>query len=284
MTDGPASPDQEPRTRRARLGTELRRLRLLAGLPGRRIAEHLDIGQASVSRIENGQTVPTLPQVNAWADAVEASTEKREALIAFTEAALNEVESWRTTQQRGLAAIQGEVQSLEATARVRRCFQPSLVPGLLQTAEYARRVFALVDVLGGDDYGAAAARRLERQRILYDEDYEFEFILTEAALRLRIVPPPAMDAQLAHIASVATLSNVTIRVVPLDAEAWTIPWCGFNLYDERGDLDPFVKIELPHAGETINDPDSVALYRQQLDVFRGSTVSFQDYFRSAQTE
>lgn len=279
MTEGPISQDRGPRAQRIRLGAELRRLRLLAGMSGREVAHHLNIGQASVSRIENGQAVPSLPQVNAWVEAVRASPEQRETLIALTEAALNEVESWRVRQRAGLPSMQADVQSLEATAYVHRCFQPSLIPGLLQTAEYARHVFTLVDVLGDGDYSGAVAGRLERQKILYQEDHRFEFLITEAALKLRICPQRVMDAQLAHIGSVATLSNVKVGVIPLDVDARAIPWCGFNLYDERGDLEPFVTIEMPHAGITVSDPADVRLYQQQLNLLRESAVSFQDYMQ-----
>jgi transcriptional regulator with XRE-family HTH domain len=275
VTEGQTSHDRG--VQRVRLGAELRRLRLLAGLSGREVAHHLGVGQASVSRIENGQTVPPMPQVGLWADAVTASPEQRETMMALAEAALNEIASWRTRQRAGFSTLQADVRADEATARVHYCFQPSLIPGLLQTAEYARRVFALVDVIGDGDYAGGVAGRLERQKILYKGEHRFEFIVTEAALRLRIGSQQVMDVQLAHIETVATLSNVDVWVIPVDVDARAIPWCGFNLYDERGELDPFVTIELPHVGITVSDSADVALYRQQLDLLRESAVSFADY-------
>lgn len=274
MTDEPTSQPRGPRIQRVRLGNELRRLRALAGISGRGVAAQLKIGQASISRLENGQAVPSLPQVNAWADAVGATEEQRTMLVALTEAALNEVETWRARMREGLPAMQDDVSDLEESARLHLSFQPVIVPGLLQIADYARRVFELVDVLGGGDYAGAVARRLERQRILYADGHRFEFVLTEAALRLRIVPPQVMAAQLAHIGNVATLENVDVRVVLLDAESTVIPWCSFTIYDECGDLGPFVRVELPHVGVHASDLDDVELYRRQHAELRRSAVPY----------
>lgn len=265
MTDG------QPRVQRTRLGAELRRLRLLAGLSGREVARRLGIGHASVSRIENAQQVPSLPEVNAWADAVGATPESRALLITLVEAALNEVETWRVRLRAGLPAMQADVRQLEATAVTQRKVLPTIVPGLLQTAEYARRVFEIVDVLGDSDYAAAVAERMQRQQILYDPAHQFEFLITEAALRWRPGPPSMLAAQLDHIRSASTLSNVTLGVIPVDAQMRAVPWCGFTLYEDRADdQPPFVAMETAHAGLVVSDPEDVAIYRRQLELFRES--------------
>lgn len=261
------------RVQRGRLGAKLRRLRLLAGLSGREIAAHVGMGQASVSRIENGQQVPSLPETMAWANAVGATPEQHSALTALVEAALNEVETWRARMRtEGLPAMQIDVRELEATANTLHVFQPTIVPGLLQTAEYARQVFTLSDVVGGGDYAGAVAARIERQQILYDKHRHFEFLLTETALRWR--PGSAvLAAQLDRVASIATLDNVEVAVIPTNADMRAIPWCGFILYEDRvGDGQPFVTLETPHARLTVSDPGDVEIYGQQLALLRTSAV------------
>lgn len=268
MTDRTA-----PRVQRSRLGAELRRLRKLAGISGRAAAGHVGIGQASVSRIEAGQQVPSMPEVRAWAEAVEATPEQRQHLEELTEAALNEVEQWRARQQAGLPTMQADTQYLEATARTMIGFQPTIVPGLLQTAEYARRVFEVVDVVGGLDYPGAVQARLERQRILYEQDRRFEFLISEEALRRRIVSADILTAQLHHIASMATLPTITIGIIPTEAPVRALPWCGFNLHDDVDDNQPpYVMIEMAHAGITVSDPDDVAIYRQQIQLLRETAL------------
>jgi len=242
-------------------------------MSGREVASHIGIGQASVSRIENAQAVPSLPEVKAWAEAVGAPEDVRASLAVLAEAALNEVETWRTRQGAGLAAMQDDVRALADTARTLRNFQPTIVPGLLQTAEYARRVFSLVDMLGKDDYAAAVAARIERQQALYDETRTFEFIITEAALRWRPGPPAVLLAQLDRLRSIATLDNVSIGVLPVNTDVSAIAWCGFSIYEDRDeDHEPFVMIETPHAGMTISDPADVSTYRELLSVIRQAAI------------
>ncbi len=64
-----------------------------------------------------------------------------------------------------------------------RSFQTVWLPGLLQTAEYARLLLPLVDVTGVMDHAAAVVARLERQRLLFRRETTFEFLVTEGALR-----------------------------------------------------------------------------------------------------
>lgn len=265
-----------PHAQRARLGGELRRLRRLAGLSGRDVARLIGVSQAHVSRVENGQAVPPLPQVSAWADVVRANDDTRALLAVLAEAAVNEVDSWRTRFDAGLPAMQQNVHEIEAAAGTLCYFQPSIVPGLLQTAEYARRVFEITDVRGWGDHAAAVAARLERQQILYQPGKHFEFLLTEAALRLRIGPPHVIRGQVDHVASLMSLDTVEVGLIPLDADARVIPWSGFNLYDDIADGQAFVTIELPHAWLTVSDPDDVAIYRQQLAGIREAAIFGED--------
>lgn len=266
------------RTHRRRLGAELRRLRTLSGLSGRALADRVGLSQSSISRAENGHQVLSLPEVDRWADAVGATEEQRETLHALTEAALNEIETWRERQRtEGLRGMQAHVGQLEATARSLVNFQPTLVPGLLQTAAYALRVFALVDVLGNDDHPAAVQARLERQKILYDTRRSFEFIMLDEVLRRPVVPADVLAAQLDHIASVATLPNVTVRVIPVCAPVRALPWCGFNLHADLADGEPpYVMVELPHAGVTVSDPEDVAIYQRHLTLLRESSLPVQE--------
>jgi transcriptional regulator with XRE-family HTH domain len=157
----------EPNSARAYLGAELARLRKMAGLGGRALATRLGISQAKVSRIETGLGVPSIPEINAWADAVGADADARRHLLRLLEAAWSDVEPWRAAPA-GRTHLQDEVREIEATARTVREFQPQLIPGLLQTPEYARRVFAVVDPHGQMDHDAAVTARLRRQEAFYE--------------------------------------------------------------------------------------------------------------------
>lgn len=268
MTSDPQQ--AEPRTQRKRLGRELRRLREMAGISGDAMGAVIHKGQATVSRVENGKAVIALPQVMAWADATRASPDARQLLTALTAAALNEVETWRTRMaDEGLPAMQNGQRELESTAHTIRVFTTAIMPGLLQTDDYARRVFAVSDVLGTGDYAAAAARRLERQQILLDPAHQFEFLMTEAAVRWKPGSLAVHTAQIDRIEYLATLRNVTVGVLPQDVGWAGIAWTGFNIYEDRDDgQEPLVTIEVPHARLVATDPDDVAIYHTQLDLLR----------------
>ncbi|MFD7158264.1 helix-turn-helix domain-containing protein [Kribbella sp. NPDC059898] len=278
---------QTPRTPRQRLGAELRRLRALAGVSGRQLAQRTGMSQSRVSRIERGEALASIPELIQWLEQ-SGATDRLERMVSATEEALNQTDGWQEFMQEvSFADMQEQVRLREATVRTRLSFLSSLVPGLLQTAEYARLVFIASDLTGEQDYAAAVQRRLDRQQILYDQSHRFEFILTEAAVRWRPGPRELMVAQLDRIASVATLSNVTIGVVPLEVEARAIPWHGFTLNEEVDDGEPFVQVETMHAYLTVERPADVDIYRRQYAVLRESALVGQqlsDFLSSLRAE
>jgi transcriptional regulator with XRE-family HTH domain len=256
---------------RERLGAELRRLRVLAGLSGARMAAAVGISQSTISRIERGDAALTLAQAAGWADAAGAGEERRALVLTLTEAAVNEVVTHADRLTGGLAFVQDSVHELEQTARTLRHFQPCIIPGLLQTAEYARRILAMADPTA--DLAQALAARMARQAILYDPGRTLEFLLTEQALRYRPGPGDVLTAQLDHLASVATLETVSLGVIPADAEMHAITRCGFIVYEDRADgRPPFAFTETPHASLSASDPADVQVYRDQLAAFRRSAV------------
>ena len=251
------------------LGAELRRVREFAGVSGRELARQVGISQSKVSRIESGTALPSVLQVTAWAEAVAAPPEVTRRLAGLAEAAFAE----------SRVGVQDEIADMETHARTIRTFQPSIVPGLLQTAEYARRVFMLFDPpYAKRDLLAVMASRLDRQLALFDETKSFEFLITEAALRWRPGPPALLRAQLDRIASLSSLSNVSIGLIPLAVEATVSTVHSFVIFESRpaGPENPdgpgraehdgaagFVTVETAHANLTVKDPGVVALYRRR---------------------
>jgi transcriptional regulator with XRE-family HTH domain len=248
-----------------RLAGELRRLRGMSGLSGRELAQRMGTSQSKVSRIESGTAIPSLPEVSAWATAVGASTAVRDSLVALADAAFTEVQSWRDAL-RSRPHTQNEIQALEARARTLRTFQPSVVPGMLQTAEYARRVFSFFQTpLAESDIPAAVAGRLNRQLALYETAKQFSFLITEGALRWRPGSPELMLAQLDRIASISTLNNVSVGVIPFGPQAITMLTHAFVIYDGLDEQDTLVSVETIHAQLMVKNPGDVSLYRQRWE-------------------
>ncbi|WP_433228010.1 helix-turn-helix domain-containing protein [Actinomadura formosensis] len=273
----------EASSARHRLAAELRALRELAGLSGRELAGRIGISQSQISRIESGKTPPTMPQVKEWATAVNASTETRTWLVAMTEAAYTEVDAWRTVLG-DRPHLQDEIGELEARTQRTRCFQHSVVPGLLQTAEYMRLVFGLYRDIpyAKEDLAAAVAGRLDRQLALFDTERRFEFLITEAALRWRPGSVASQLAQLDRLASLATLENVSIGLIPQSTRAVTYLSHSFVIYAADGALEQesVVITETIHARVTVHKPDDIVLYEdrwsllQQMAVFGDAAQDF----------
>jgi transcriptional regulator with XRE-family HTH domain len=251
--------------KRRRLGAELKRLREQAGLSGRQLAEQVGISQSKISRVESGVTVPNTPEVNAWAAAVNAPRSAVEKLLMLTEAAYTEVHPWDITL-RNQPHLQDDIQEIENRTGTKLDYEPFVVPGLLQTAEYARRIFTMFEPAYAElDIPAVIAGRLDRQIALFDQSQRFGFLITEAALRLRVGPLPTMLGQLDRIGSLSTLENVAIGLIPQDAQLVTHVPHGFVILEstDREAADALVLVETVHANLTVSEPGHVELYRRQ---------------------
>ncbi|HEX4100506.1 MAG TPA: helix-turn-helix transcriptional regulator [Pseudonocardiaceae bacterium] len=251
-----------PRSRREQLGQELEHLRRFAGLSGRALAGVLSISQSTISRVESGRAPLSRDEVSAWADATDADAPTRDRLFALVDAALREEASWRGKLGEGRTHLQDEMRGRETGAHTVRNFQPTVVPGLLQTPEYAHYVIPRADIDNVMDRTAAAAARLQRQQTLFNGVRQFEFLIGEAALHWPSSAPELLAAQLDRIVALAPLAAVTIAVLPLGEPIDAVPWSNFVIYD--GD-EPFVSIELVHRPETVTDPRQIDLYRRIYD-------------------
>jgi transcriptional regulator with XRE-family HTH domain len=260
-------------TGRMRLAAELRRLRDLTGVSGRELARRVSISQSKVSRIESGTVMPSLPQVTAWGTALGASRATLDHLAFLTNLAYTEVQPWRD-MLRGQGHAQDQVQEQEALASRVRTFQPAVIPGLLQTAEYARRVFATYrPPYAEEDLSAAVVARLNRQQLIFDQARRFEFLITEGALRWRPGPVQVLLGQLDRVLSIMTLENVSLGLIRYEQEAVTLISHGFVIYEGSGDEhQDFVTVEMIHASMTVNDPHDVEVYRDRWSSLREMAV------------
>jgi transcriptional regulator with XRE-family HTH domain len=248
-----------------RLGAELRRLRDRAGISGRELARRIEgMSQSKVSRIEAGTAVPTMAQVERWACVTGASPAERETLTGLAGRARTDVHDHRSAP-RVRPHRQDLLAEREEQARMVRTFHPSMVPGLLQTAQYALLVYGLSPVAEARDGApAAASARVDRQAVLFEPGRRFEFLITEAALRWR--PGPGglrpLPAQLDRLASLSTLDGVSIGIIPGGQEALTLASHAFVIYMGDASEATFVAVETIHSGLTVRDPGQIELYER----------------------
>ncbi|TDD61711.1 hypothetical protein E1298_45215 [Actinomadura rubrisoli] len=158
---------------------------------------------------------------------------------------------------------------MEAQTTTLRLFQPTLVPGLLQTPEYIHAVLALHE-LSRDVIARTAAERLGRQKALYGSGKSFHFLITEGALRWRFCSGPIVVTQLDRLMSLSRLPSVRLEVLPLSVEVDRFATSAFCMFDQR-----LVTIELFHAEVTTRDPRDVALYLETFNRLSQSALSGQ---------
>src|SRR4029453_2716518 len=244
----------------------VRTLRRNAGLTGVELARLVGISQSRISRIETGHLVPADDEVDRLADALGADANARGELQDKARAARTSMRSWRLLHGQGFAPHQSGIARMEEAATRMRVFQPNLIPGLLQTAEYARRAIELATTR--QDIALGVARRMARQSILYDRAKSFEFLITEGALRWRIAPADVHVGQLNHVASLATLANVSVGIIPWHAQVAAHQSTMFCLFD-----DASAYVELLNGEVTTEDRNDLAQYAASFTALRQAAVT-----------
>lgn len=242
------------------LAAALRSLRNESGLTVATVARRAGMSAAKLSTLENARVLPTVVDVERILTALQAPPAVRQRLIELTRAAVIEQRAWRVYHRLGFHKKQVEIAAIEAQSSCIRIFQPAMVPGLLQTAEYVRSIFDGRSDLSPEERKRTVGDRLLRQEVLYDFSKNFTFLICEASLRWRTLSGAAMANQVDRIASLARMSNITVGVIPANGLKSDFPMTAFCVFDRR-----LVTVETFHAEISSRDPKDVEVY---LDVFR----------------
>ena len=243
---------------REALGTQLRELRRDAQLTGRQLAESQGWHPSKVSKIEAGKQTPSHVDIQAWSVAC-ARPELATELIASLQSLEGQYVEFRRLFRGGQRAAQVGIAEVEAAATTTLNFENVLVPGLLQTPEYARAILSerLEDVAGVDDVDDAVAVRMQRQQVLYRTGKRFDFVITEAVLRYRLGEVEVMAGQLARLVALSTLTTIRFGVIPFSARLPVFPLHGFFVYDQQA-----VHLENFTAALKLTQPSEIAAYVQ----------------------
>jgi len=157
----------------------------------------------------------------------------------------------------GQRAAQESIAESEAAATSTLNFESVLVPGLLQTQEYARAMLGerLEDIAGVDDVDDTLAVRMQRQQVLYRRGKRFHFVVTEAVLRYRFSSREVMAGQLDRLVALTTLPTIRFGIIPFDAQLPVFPLHGFFIYDQQA-----VHVENFTAALRLTQPAEVEAY------------------------
>jgi DNA-binding XRE family transcriptional regulator len=215
------------------LGTRLRAHREAAGMKGAQVAERITRSAATLSRWESGDLLPRPAEVHYMLELYGVRGEERDVLVRHAEQTVR-----AGVQDVNVSVAVADHAWLEGRAWRIETFHVTVVPGLLQTADYARAILlAAPGVTAERIERAIATRGARQQRLTDDVPLQFAAILDEAVLRRPIGALEVMRAQLDYLAERAALANVEVRVLPLAAGAHAGHSGAFDIMRFRDDRD-----------------------------------------------
>ncbi len=230
-------------------GHQVRRARRAAGWTLTEFGQRIGYDPGQISRIENGKRPPT----ELFAQMCDRAFPDRDGWFSEFYA---ESRTWIATPPWFRSWIEHEQH-----AAALRIWQLGVLSGLLQTEEYARAILAVNPGVTDDQVTERLAIRLARQAILTQNDPPAVwFLVDEAALRRCVGSPAVMAAQLAHLAGVARLPNVTIQVVPDIAHTGVLG--GFAVAEHAA------YVETALAGQVFEETEILAALITNFDTLR----------------
>ncbi|NUP19889.1 MAG: DNA-binding protein [Streptomyces sp.] len=177
---------------------------------------------------------------------------------------------WREQIGDGLTQLQQRsVPRYHATEQF-RVYSSTLVPGLLQTEQYAAAVLRnsarFHEVAQGDSAEAARAR-VERSRVIHAPGRLADFVIEESVLRCQIADPDVMTAQLGYVMTADALAGVSIGIIPSTAHERVWPRETFHIFD-----DTIVTVELVSSSVEVIQPSEIDLYVKAYGELRNLAV------------
>ena len=259
----------DPVTMRRKLRVELKRLRTARQLTQRNVAERLDWSQSKIIRLENGTVAVGVTDLRAL---LELYGVAEESVVSDL------VEMARGSKRQPFAAYKDVLRpetlryfAYESSASIIRQVEPLVLPGLLQTEEYARALLTTYDI-DKNRLDKIWDSREERQELLdRREPPKMFFIVDEGTVRRSVGGEGVMRRQLTHLLQLAERPTVTIQVLLFQQGA------------HKALRGPFVYLEFPGADDPdvlyVESPTGDSVFRDDVDV----TVPYlEDFFQLEQ--
>ncbi|MFD4321887.1 helix-turn-helix domain-containing protein [Streptomyces sp. NPDC058548] len=254
---------------REALGARLRAFRKDAGFTsGRALAYALGWPESKISRLEHGKQNASEQDIKDWCD--KTGQEEHIPDLIATVRHIDELWlDWRRQLKTGAEARQKKALPVYDRTKVFRIWQPNMIWGTFQTADYAAAVFdqAVSFYEFPNDSAAAVAKRLERQRYLYEGSRIYNVLLGEQALYSNVGGAEVMRSQLDRLTALMGLARVSLGIVPKAAS--TSIWLGhsFFMFDDR-----LVLVETFSAEMSVTQPREIDLYTKAFGLLKQSAV------------
>lgn len=188
-------------------------------LTGEEAAKRLGWSPSKVSRLETGQTAPASADLRQLLDLYEVSGTQRGRLELLAQSAGQR--GWWDAYTDTLAPEYTALIALEAEAESVRWYSPMVVPGLLQTEQYAREVISSgLLIAPPGEIERRVQVKMTRQRVLTkDSPLQMAVVVDEATILRTVGGQGVMGEQLRHLTAMAALPNIAMQVLPLSVGA-----------------------------------------------------------------
>jgi transcriptional regulator with XRE-family HTH domain len=266
--------------RRRRLAAELRKLREQTGLSVTDAAKKLGWQTSRLSRIETRQSGIPTPDLRKLLNTYAVEDEEYRKYLTELARRVNERGWWQ--KYAGLIGSEyADLIGLEEEARAIRAYEQELVPGLLQTPDYARAVIrAAWPASTVQQIDRWVEVRIERQEVLVRSDPpppRFSVVLSEAVLRRPVGGREVMRGQLEHLMRPRDRANVTIQVLPFDAGVHPAMAGPFTMmtFPDPNDLG-IVNVENATGALILEEPTEIRVYDEIWSTIQASALSADD--------
>ncbi|MDO0937397.1 helix-turn-helix transcriptional regulator [Streptomyces sp. DG2A-72] len=250
------SPLSTAQAARAAIASRLDEIRRDAGLTGHELAQRCGWHKSKASRIARAKTIPSDSDIRAWCQACGAE-DRAPDLIAASRTAESMYTQWRQIHRDGMRRIHEKTVPLYERTRHFRVYASNLVPGMLQSADYATGLLRSITDFQGtpDDVADAVQARLNRSRVVYEGDHRFALLLEETVLYHRVCDDAAMAVQLRYLLEIMSRPNVSLGIIPFTARRTVWPLEAFYAFD-----DAQVAVETLTAEVNITTPGEIRTY------------------------
>jgi hypothetical protein len=263
---------------RRALGRRLMRLRMGSGKNRKDVVDaKLGISEATLSRIETGKGPVTGANVRAlcWLYGVDQSTTDALAELAV---GTSQEEWWDSSPL--IPEWFKLYMGLEVSARRICSYEGEIIPGELQTEDYAQAVYAAA--APGDDEGAErhVKLRIQRQGTMFARKPppQLQYVLGEGALTRLVGGADVMQGQIAHVRKTAKLAHVEVRVLPWSVGAHAAMASAFRILDFDDPEDPDVVYIESHLGAVyLEEPAELAAYRAIFDLIHAQSIPIAEF-------
>jgi transcriptional regulator with XRE-family HTH domain len=251
-----------PPVRLRRLATRLRHLREHAGLSQEQLARATRVNRSTVIAIEHAQQRPQARTLIALLDHLQATDDEAKDLLALLSDTTEN--AWLRPLRGRLPETYGAFIDLESEATRILWYEPLLIPGLLQTADYARaHAREGLPESTSAQIEARVTARLQRQHAFAERGAQLSAVITESALRYQVGGPEVLHDQLARLLETATEPNITLQLLPFNQGAHPSMTAAFGILDDFAHGDPPLVYQESTGGDLfLEDPADLEAFRQ----------------------